>query len=116
MKDDEIDDLIERHMRASHSLDLDSFMETWAEDAEFTYLISNKTVKGKENLRPFFQETMFAPVTKLKTEITQQVRFNNFRTYVERVVECSNPDYVGLEFHWTLEFEDGKIKRLWTLQ
>ncbi|MHA2042821.1 MAG: nuclear transport factor 2 family protein [Candidatus Thorarchaeota archaeon] len=116
MEEKEIDELIEKHMKAAHALDLDSFMETWADDAEFTYLLSNKAVKGKDRLRPFFHETMFAPVTKLKTEITQQVRFKQFRTYVERVVECSNPDFVGLEFHWTLEFEDGKIKRLWALQ
>ena len=59
---------------------------------------------------------MFGPVTKLKTEIIQEVRFNKYRTYVERVIECSNPEFVGLEFHWTLEFEDGEIKRVWALQ
>ncbi len=116
MEEREIDELIERHMKAAHSLDLDSFMETFAEDAEFIYMLSNRVVKGKDNLRTFFHETMFAPVTKLKTEVTQQVRYNKYRTYIERVVECSNPDFVGLEFHWTLEFEDGKIKRLWALQ
>lgn len=116
MDDREIEDLIEKHLKATHSLDMDSFMETWADDAEFTYLLTNSIVKGKENLRHFFQETLFGPVTKLKTEITQKVRFNKYRTYVERVTECSNPEFVGLEFHWTLEFENGKIKRVWALQ
>jgi hypothetical protein len=91
-------------------------METWADDGEMTFLLSNRAVKGKDNLRPFFQANLFDPVTKLKTELTQEVRFRNYRTYVERVTECSNPDFVGLEYHWTLEFEDGKIKRIWTLQ
>jgi len=116
MEEKEIDELIEGHMKAANALDMDAFMEAWADDAEFIYLLSNRIIKGKDNLRPFFHETMFAPVTKLKTEITQQVKFNQFRTYIERVVECSNPDFVGLEFHWTLELGDGKIKRIWALQ
>ena len=116
MEKREIEELMKRHLAASNSLDIDSFMETWADDAEFIYLLSNRVLKGKENLRPFFQETMFGPVTKLKTEIIQEIRFNRYRTYVERVTECSNPEFVGLEFHWTLEFEDGKIKRVWALQ
>ncbi|MHA1965119.1 MAG: hypothetical protein ACXACG_03515 [Candidatus Thorarchaeota archaeon] len=116
MDDKDIDKLLKRHLKASNSLDMDSFMKTWADDAEFTYLLSNRVIKGKENLRSFFKETMFDPVTKLKTEITQDVRFRNFRTYVERVTDCSNPDFVGLEFHWTIEFGNGKIKRVWALQ
>jgi hypothetical protein len=116
MEDKEIDELIERHKMAARALDLDSFMETFEDDAEFIYLLSNRMVKGKDSLRPFFHETMFGPVTELKTEITQQIRFKKFRTYIERVVECSNPDFVDLEFHWTLEFGEGKIKRIWALQ
>ena len=116
MDDKEIDELIKKHLNASNSLDMDSFMETWADDAEFTYLLSNRAIKGKDNLRSFFQQTMFDPVTKLETEITQDVKFRNYRTYVERVTECSNPDFVGMEFHWTIEFEDGRIKRVWALQ
>jgi hypothetical protein len=116
MNDREIDEVIKRHLKSTNSLDMDSFMETLADDAEFIYLLSDKVVKGKENLRPFFQETMFDTVTKLKTKITQEIQFNKYRTYVERVTECSNSDFVGLEFHWTLEFEDGKIRRVWALQ
>ena len=91
---------------------------TWlkADDTECTCNLSNRVFKGKDNLTAFFHETLFALVTSLKTEIAQDIRFNNYRTYVERVVECSNPAFVGLEFHCTLEFADGKLKRLWALQ
>ena len=116
MDDKEIDKLIKMHLEATSSLDIDSFMETWADDAEFTFLLTNRVVKGKENLRPFFQETLFGPVTSLKTEMIREVQFNKYRTYVERVTECSNPDFMGLEFHWTIEFDNGKIKRVWALQ
>jgi hypothetical protein len=116
MDEKEIDNLLKKHMEAVHSLSIDSFLETLADNAEFTFLLSNRTVKGKEHLRPFFQQTLFDPVTKLTTKIVQEVRFNNYRTYVERVTECSNPDFIGREFHWTIEFEDGKIKRVWALQ
>jgi hypothetical protein len=116
MDDKEIDKLMKKHVKASNSLDLDLMMETWTDDTEFVFLISNTSVKGKENLRSFLQKNMFDPVTKLETEIAQEIQFGNFRTYVERVTECSNPDFVGREFHWTLEFADGKIKRVWTLQ
>jgi hypothetical protein len=114
--DKEIEELIKRHQKATHSLDMDAFMETLADDAEVTFLLTKNVVKGKELLRPFFQKNLFDPVTELKTELTQKVQFRNYRTYVERVTECSNPDFVGLEYHWTIEFEEGKIKRIWTLQ
>lgn len=116
MDDKEIDIVIKKHLKASNSLDIDLLMETWSDDVELSFLLTNTVVTGKENLRPFLQKNMFDPVTKLKTEMIQEVKFRNFRTYVERVTECSNPDFVGREFHWTLEFEDGKIKRVWTLQ
>ena len=116
MDDKEIEELIERHQKATHSLDMDAFMETFADDAEVVFLLTNNVIKGKEFLRPFFQKNLFDPVTNLKTELTQKVQFRNYRTYVERVIECSNPDFVGLEYHWTIEFEAGKIKKIWTLQ
>ena len=116
MDDKEIDKLMKKHLRASNALDIDLMMETWADDTEFVFLLSNNSIKGKENLRPFLQKNMIDPVTQLKTEMTQEIKFGKYRTYVERVTECSNPDYIGREFHWTLECEDGKIKRVWTLQ
>ncbi len=116
MDDKEIEDLIKRHQKATHSLDMDAFMETFSDDARVIFLLTNNVVKGKDSLRSFFQANLFDPVTKLKTELTQKVQFRNYRTYVERVTECSNPDFVGLEYHWTIEFEAGKIKRIWTLQ
>ena len=116
MDDKVIDELIKKHQEAVHSLDMDSFMETWADDAEMIFQLSNNVVKGKDNLRSHFQANLFDPVTSLKTDLTQTIRFKNYRTYVERVTECSNPAFVGLEFHWTIEFDNGKIKRIWALQ
>ena len=116
MNDDEIEKLVKDHLRATSALDIDMTMDTFSEDVEFSFLLTDNVVKGRENLRPLLQKMLFDPVTKLKTEIVQEIRFRNFRTCIERVTECSNPDFVGLEFHWTLEFADGKIKRVWALQ
>lgn len=116
MDDDEIDRLVKNHLKATSALDIDMTMEAFSDDVEFSFLLTDNVVKGRENLRPLLQKMLFDPVTKLKTEMVQEIRFKNFRTYIERVTECSNPDFVGLDFHWTLEFADGKIKRVWALQ
>ena len=53
MDEKEIDTLLKRHMEAVHSLNMDSFIETLADDAEFIFLLSNNTVKGKKTYYHF---------------------------------------------------------------
>ncbi|MDF1540027.1 MAG: nuclear transport factor 2 family protein [Candidatus Thorarchaeota archaeon] len=116
MENKEIDELMKKHFDASHSLDLDAFMETWADDASVEFLVTGRKIEGKEELRTAYRDSMFGPLTNLKTEIVHQVAHKNYRTYIERCTECSNADVVGTEVHWTLEFRDGKIQKGWTLQ
>jgi len=116
MENKEIDELMARHFEAVNANDIDSFMDTWAENARIEFLLTGKVVEGKENLRKSFLEQLFNPLAGIKTEIAKELRYKNFRTYVERITECSDTNLVGLEIHWTLEFKDGKIDRVWTLQ
>ena len=116
MENKEIDELMARHLEAVDANDIDAYMDTWADNASIEFLLTGKVVEGKENLRKSFLEQLFNPSAGIKTEIAKELHYKNFRTYVERITESSIPDLAGLEILWTLEFKDGKINRVWTLQ
>jgi hypothetical protein len=116
MEKEEIDALMKKHLKAVEENDIDTFMETWADNARIVLLLTGTVVEGKEDLRKTFQEQLFNPNLGIKTEIANELHFNNFRTYIEQITECADSKFVGLEVHWTIEFKDGKINRAWTLQ
>ena len=116
MEKEDIDELMIRHQEAVNAQDIDLFMDTWADDAKIEFLLTGNTVEGKENLRKSFLEQLFSPSAAIKTEIAEELHYKNFRTYIERITESSIPNLAGLEIHWTIEFKDGKISRVWTLQ
>ena len=116
MEDSEIDELMKRHFEAINSKNIEQFMDGWSDDASIEFLLSGTIVTGKQNLKEIFYNQLFEPSLHIKTEVKNEMQHKNYRTYIEKIKESSVPFLEGLEIQWTLEFKDGKISRVWSLQ